>query len=1144
MPFPNFWNGDLNVKISDLELGLCLQEVEGKGKEKETTPYQAEEEEEAVIDLESSLINAADKALKKDKEGQELENSIINETSTSTSELPIGEQEEEKITIISSIVESLLQRLKIQIHNLKIRIVNQSQHQHQQSSSAFEFLIKEINFDTNSSAIAPSSFEETLDSQTFSIQETFRNIRLSGISLWISDSSRAASSSSRRRKSQDSNRRESSLNRSSGSSSDSSSGSSSEREGNGNYMEMSSAIQDLRESRVGFDDLSQSVDSEAMYHSAVDLNQGDEEEESSGYSKQDSIEINSSRKEDQKPKEDQEMVMFLSLAEDEPLTVRLKTTKYIFLNSSQEQSFEDPTTTSISEDPFSKDSQTKPSSLNPSKPKEMNLSISVPNVSVFLDAYQISTILSWVRFFASNLQHPSTSTPTPTRRTPSRSKKSTLKPFEVSFKVASIQIVLPYDVLVSSQQMAAERSSFFKSSEGYRPIVSHLRVRIQEIQTQYLTDGHSRSSTISVKDLAVFECLDPKLLQPLRHRRRKGDEELPRKNQTIQDTLPLIVFDDTLEPQPSEEADSFESLDWRKDDSNKSSSIYQSTDFSDNGWKLKSKDSNKSRLTDGRESLNRVSEMNAISVQVDFKDFDEMIDGDGQQQIKSIGIKLKPLHVFIDPSIIKRTLPSLTRITSSFNQSIEREEDLDRIVDVDLGSSISTILGNEDIRRASNTKQHQGEREAQLASDDRSSSDIDVRLDCALVRLEVRVPSKPSKSNSLDDSSAALHNYSGLDTRSGIVTVDLVSLEFTRGNASTPESKTSSQGVRFNHEETNPLEVEILSIKVQEVIIRLKPANQDGSKRIASIGRMSSLIGEERSEKIEEPRNEMQPLLPKFSIKRKASKNSLSQTSSIYAPSIQVNLSKNILDSLFFLVDDLSTFPASIDQDFQGWLEDEDGNLVELVSETSSLQKQEVEKIKNLGSQILGTALKNSVLSYDSDETEKNGNGSDFGGSELKVEELQLILELGDRFDQDKPSDEDKIVSRSLNLNGKEPNVNLTSRKKDLLSKPSERDMDSTLINLSLSSLMIQEGYSYKNGAKTNREILNRTFKPSLTNRNIAPMISVSFTSLNDTEIGYRESQVEFELRSFTLFLTEDLGLVTDLKKFLKSPEGVSRSWL
>lgn len=1075
------------------------------------------------------------------------------------------EGHEETVGVISSIVNGLLSRLKVKVLNLKVKLSDREPDSETSSATSnasqrridepieLELRIEEFNFgtETKTSTNQSSSNSSNPIEDLLNIQEIIRSVEISGIGLWMSTPTfNPKKIISRTKKPKvDSPTSDSPSSSRSGSNS-----------ANENYMEMSSGIQDLRDSRMGMSD-----DGESMYASAVggdDDDDGSEDEEEvrdqAGSLDQDQDRHQSIEDETIQEKEPTELVMILSFG-NESLKARLKTSKSNpqprASSTSEEKDFGSgsfPNTDQVS-------TTQSPRTLSSTS---TNLSIEIGTISILLETSHLCSLARLNDSLSTILA--SSNNPIASASAPSQPLRQVQEsPIASSFSIKAIHLISIYDLSLSSSNPQLRHQSLRESVQNYfsRPInshpqVGHIRLKIEGVSTRYSLSRKRKEMTVAIKNLGLFEHLSPRLIS-FHDSSTKSESK-----SNVPNIVPLLLFDGNLAQQEHEtnsdlknSKHQMESMDWRLGASSTSSSPYYKSNYGERGWKMRSKHSSRSQSSNDLKSNEAIdSSLGSVAIEIKID-----LGNPAGSKVENSEIFLKPLHFFIDLSMGKRVLPLLKEIGQNLKvvnhqdgtSTPRRKSGMEMNQSVDLASSIATIQGAEkrSNRKTSESKQSSGP----TTSIDGTRSDSPIQIKCPLVRLEIRVPSSPSRKSSSTSTTASskarILSHLGLDLRAGILVLDLRSLEASSG-ARMIQSKPPI-GVRFGESGSagkDSLEGKGSSAAtVGLVTLFLKPPQANKATSFAIIGKIKSSPHSQSGSAHHGFQGEVCALSPKVAFQTlKSSSASTSSTQTVISlPSVQVGLSKPVLDSIFLLADDLSLWSSGLEQ-VSHLFEDEDGNLMEELDQDYNGEEDDggLEPLKILGSRFFGVKMGASIFSADSDQTEMDQKSSSSPPSiSLSISECAIVLELGalvkpevasgvrikgkGKFEegQEKENETNDNSSRTLEVNGKELNLQVGASKKE---------SSSNVLDFSVLSLLVQE-----NSRKGKRDVFSRTTQPSLT-KSVSPMLSVQFASLSDVDTSYRESKIEVDFRSFTLSLTEDFSLVKDLQTFLKSPEGVS----
>lgn len=213
IPWANFWSGDVTIAIDRPQ--LCIAPG---------CPQAPQPLDQSVGNLTESISSVAEGLLQEDEEGRQLEESLAESIQVEDAQRlpgqdsPSGASAPEAGSLVASIVESLLGRLKIQIQDVQVRLDQTPSRLEGGHSVGLELTVDQIKLRTETTLEAGSEG---------SFRKKVRTIEVAGLTTWVLGQSKPAMTRSRR-------------------SSDSASSTSSQE--SDNLMKMSQAVEDLASS--------------------------------------------------------------------------------------------------------------------------------------------------------------------------------------------------------------------------------------------------------------------------------------------------------------------------------------------------------------------------------------------------------------------------------------------------------------------------------------------------------------------------------------------------------------------------------------------------------------------------------------------------------------------------------------------------------------------------------------------------------------------------------------------------------------------------------------------------------------------------------------------------------------------------------
>ncbi|PWN48294.1 hypothetical protein IE53DRAFT_370745 [Violaceomyces palustris] len=1098
LPWPNLWSGELSFSVSDIDLRLNLRKIQ-PSEEPFSTPSLDPH------DLSASLASVTNEALHGDEEGRDLERSI-HESIGGVAE----EEEVETGSMISSMVESLLARLKISVTNFKVTLTHHSVVELRFKELFIESDIKKTTTVENLAATSEPASEQAPSSETVSVStaEAVRTAIVKGLEVWMQAPVE---------------KRSGSRSRSSSSSSYASS------DGSPSRLEMSQAIGDIRDSLSGRSMRGSfaSQSSASMYESAIDDSDADDgvgDGEDGGVRARQPSEP--CRSDGVAPEAEVQMEMIFNIGQ-EPLEIRLRTKK--------EKRISDPLADGQpgNVDPHPKSARTS-----------IHLSVELGVISLMIHPAQACSLLKLVDELAdgqSSHQEPEK------RTTPPAAPK--FKDMTALARVKAFHAIVAYEEpshLAREDRIKYHQSipSFWARPARIHPHIGHLRLRLDTIKASYKSQRSSSSMRaddatpgieLDITDIALYECLPPSLLlasdvvqaaqiSPLllfdHNLPSHGSDSVPASTGTRSTpqkagaqakaglafhSAKIDVIDWRIASQPPLHQTTAKSQDSeaRRHSPSPASGPYIKTTYGERGWKVRPKHRRASSSTsESRDDL-------PVAAHVSLK-----MGGGRSKRVEGLPSKacvsLAPMHVFLDVSTVTRALPFLELLGSQVaalkgtGSNGEGEGDLAASTASTIAASVRDGFGT--LRHISLLDELGGKEEAKP---------LEVNLRCGLVRLELRVDSSSSAcSGDLSRKESVTKKQIGLDLRSGILVLEVKDAEADFGRTTPKEAHGPARVVQFERSmlasrsmRKADLEEDVGKVSAQEVCLYWKGVQ---ASRAVAFAKISSLEDEDA---LMGPFNP--PLLPRVAIfKRLLPDNTSANFADCRVPSLHLSLSKEVIDGLQLMADDLTQWSASLEDLTMDESDGIGGN----------------DGLKILGSRFFGSRAGFSILSGSSDSTETVRRATSSPSFSLAVSEAKVKLSVPRKAMAKTKSGASAEAANSdpwdLELNASELHAFLDPK----------HAPNSSLVNVSVMKVGLDE----KTGRGSNRklaDILSRTMDPGLT-RTVLPMISLHFISVTEPGTSYRESRIEATLRNFTLAPREDLTMIDDLKSFAKSPDG------
>jgi hypothetical protein len=660
-------------------------------------------------------------------EGQELEESLQASMLAASTAVPgtsaaaaAASEAPAPSSLIAGIVEGLLARLKVSVRRVTLHLQHS---QHLSAAAGVQLELRMESFDLQTEASAPAASHPAV-LQDRLVQEVVRTARVAGISLWMTLPADAASHEAR-------GTRQARWRAASSSESESSDSDSETNE----YMKMSSAIPDLRQSSIGGAlDASQA----SVYASAEDLR---------------GVEISQTKSRPGASADTQDVdrgpEMLFSLG-SEAIVVRFTTLKEVPRPAPDNFASQDE------EGDAGEAQENEPVLALPASRLRTSLSVEVGAVVAFVHPRQLAALISMAGELGS-ASSPPRDDEQPTSLPAARAA------FDASLRIAALHLICAYESpkqLSPPSQRAMHESlqAFWQRPARIHPAVGHLRLRVEGVELDYAVAASSELSPtarVLVTDVGVYEHVSPDLAN--------GDVAtvfpilLPDANMQEQYAVPLAGTPSGLEKKrealaPLEQV-SMDAADWRLAASDQRSAPsatseaprassqgpYWRASWGERAWKVRPR---ARRASSSVSSAAKELLRPAVRVEVVL-----LVTG------ASTTVELAPLHVFVDVSTANRLMPLAHSASAALRQNAWSS------ARSDMSQSFATLTASPKVKSAP----------LQGVSTSTSASRTELR--CALLRVELRVPS-------------AAAGPQASELRSGILIVDVQGIDARLGRPS------------------------------------------------------------------------------------------------------------------------------------------------------------------------------------------------------------------------------------------------------------------------------------------------------------------------------------------------------------------------
>jgi autophagy-related protein 2 len=654
-------------------------------------------------------------------EGQELEESLQASMLAASTAVPgtsaaaaAASEAPAPSSLIAGIVEGLLARLKVSVRRVTLHLQHS---QHLSAAAGVQLELRMESFDLQTEASAPAASHPAV-LQDRLVQEVVRTARVAGISLWMTLPADAASHEAR-------GTRQARWRAASSSESGSSDSDSETNE----YMEMSSAIPDLRQSSIATGALDASQAS--VYASAEDIR---------------GVEVSQTKSRPDASADTQDVdrgpEMLFSLG-SEAIVVRFTTLKEVPRPAPDNFA-------SQNEKPDAGEAQENETVVAlPASRLRTSLSVEVGAVVAFVHPRQLAALMSMAGELGS-ASSPPRDDEQPTSLPAARAA------FDASLRIAALHLICAYESPnqlspPSKRAMHESLQAFWQRPARIHPAVGHLRLRVEGVELDYAVAASSELSPtacVLVTDVGVYEHLSPHLAN--------GDVAtvfpilLPDANMQEQYAVPLAGTPLGLEKRrealaPLEQV-SMDAADWRLAASEQRSAPsatseaprassqgpYWRASWGERAWKVRprARRASSSVSSAAKELLRPAVRVNVVL----------LVTG------ASTTVELAPLHVFVDVSTVNRLMPLAQSASAALRQNAWSS------ARSDMSQSFATLTASPKVKSAP----------LQGASTSTSASRTELR--CALLRVELRVPS-------------AAAGPQASELRSGILIVDVQGID-------------------------------------------------------------------------------------------------------------------------------------------------------------------------------------------------------------------------------------------------------------------------------------------------------------------------------------------------------------------------------
>ncbi|KAJ6630872.1 hypothetical protein B0H10DRAFT_2160244 [Mycena sp. CBHHK59/15] len=432
----------------------------------------------------------------------------------------------------------------------------------------------------------------------------------------------------------------------------------------------------------------------------------------------------------------------------------------------------------------------------------------------------------------------------------------------------------------------------------------------------------------------------------------------------------------------------------------------------------------------------------------------------------STEVVIEPLHILVDLAQATSNTGVLAFLDELSNQqpkNPEHNHDGSASEDADEDTPPATPSA-----RKSNSV---GEQEKERQRLERMELNITVSIKSSMIRLQIRCPPPP-----------------GCSPRSGALVLDIhdVNLSTGPGERGCVTRFASQDAPQITALDSDTL----LSAKCRRIVAACSPAGQTKATALLSIGPLASGSAED---------SQLPYLLPRITVSKSTAAtrrppNPMKLTLIVQIPSVHINMSKRLLDSLQYLADDTTQLMERV----FGGESDSDTEMVD--SRDTSL----------IGSRFFAKS--------------RSGSGNGLSGSQTDVKSETVIkVETSDAFVRIMLPRESGVILP----------FDLAASDIDVLAELRPEGKDEAVITLAVMDLNVRN----TTASGKAESLLSLTAPRGLTSTP-KPLIKVAFTSLVVPETTAKESRLKVALWGFTCHLSPEVQWANDLGLFIKPPPG------
>ncbi|PWN31650.1 uncharacterized protein FA14DRAFT_162592 [Meira miltonrushii] len=475
------------------------------------------------------------------------------------------------------------------------------------------------------------------------------------------------------------------------------------------------------------------------------------------------------------------------------------------------------------------------------------------------------------------------------------------------------------------------------------PLAGHFRLRVQDFEARTMINRQGTQLSLQIGDMGFYEQLAVSWTT----------------QKEVNSLLPILIFDKGLiEEEDEEKGNAHYATDWRAAsikgaEKSKSGMLFRKMDFSEQGWKVKSRNRRQS-LPLGSPSVDPCIRLEGWLSKNPSR----------EEEKEGVRIQSLPIHLFVDNTTVDRTLPLVHHLGLK-----ARPQGKDKYGFDSMAASFETVHAH---IPTSQSDDETVEKE--------QASILPIAFSCDLLRVQLRI-SATSNTNTMQE------GPKNVSLRSGIMTLDFEAIEIAQKQhlRASKIEKHNLRGVHFESGNESPKLHDMnvsdkyekdcnksLKVSLRQIKAYFTDLESHQAHSIASIGSLGS------EDHVDTP---LPPTIEYRSFEGQESQDAQS-IADCRLPLIEVTLSKHLLDRIELMADDLSLWYTNI----QDW---------KVHSEVDNA----AEALKILGSRFFGAKQSFSTLSSSSELTEigaRKANQKPLFALAIQEAEVKLLVGSSD----------------------------------------------------------------------------------------------------------------------------------------------------